>query len=76
MSLNQEPRTSEEYIEKVLRESQKMQHEQVPSHRELIKEYSTQRQYYENQLKLAAGILVLIIVAFLAVRATVSPDSL
>lgn len=39
MSDNEEPINSEQYIAKVLKQSENMQREHIPSHRELIKQY-------------------------------------
>lgn len=69
-----EPRTSEEYIQKVEREAQRMQGEHVPSHSELIKKYSNQRNYYETLFKQAASIVVVLVAAFIVVRIAYSKD--
>jgi len=45
-----------------------MQGEHVPSHSELIKKYSHERNYYESRFKQAAGIIVVLVVAFIIVR--------
>ena len=74
MVKDHEPQTSEEYIRKVEREAQRMQGEHVPSHSELIKKYSSERNYYEERFKQAAGIIIVLVAAFIIVRIAYSKD--
>lgn len=63
-----EPRTAEEYIEKVKREAEKMAREHVPSHKELIQTHEEERKYYEVKFKQAIGVIVVLVIAFIIVK--------
>lgn len=68
MSKHPEPRTAEEYIERVQQEARQMESEHVPSHKELISHYRSERSYYETKFRQSIGIAVVLILAFLAVK--------
>ena len=63
-----EPKTSEEYIEKVKREAERMERESVPSHRELIQKYELEKSYYSEKFRQSVGVIIVIVLAFLFVK--------
>lgn len=55
-------------MQKVKKESERMSAEHVPSHRELIDQFDSEKKYYEVKFKQAVGVVIALSIAFILVK--------
>lgn len=66
--MSSEPQTSEEYIEMVTKQAVEQESEHVPSHKELVENYRSKSQSYQEKEFFYTILLILLIVSFMVVK--------
>ena len=65
--MSSEPKNNEEYIDMIRKQQRELEREHVPSHRELYKEYGSEKDVHLNKFFYFFGVMVVIVISYFAI---------
>jgi hypothetical protein len=64
----EEPTTNEEYIAQVIKQAKTQEGEHVPTHSEILQKFEKDKESYTQQLYITLGVIIVLIIAFIATK--------